>query len=331
MSRLQLRRIPRRAAAAVLVALALLSTTLVAPASAHPRPPRPHPSGYVALGDSYASGEGLFPFEPGTEGVGECHRSQTQSHPTLLAESGRRSFRPLVSVACSGAITADLLVTRPGTSTPAQLTALRPDTRTITLTVGGNDAGFSLIFADCIYSPDPALGAALPGRSDCAARNDELVSTRIAALAGGRGAPVVPGVVPLSTALRQIGAASPRATIHLTGYPLVFGRTMTDAAGCRVNDQAPLYVAGSDTAWIRAKAADLNKAIETAAARARRHGVDVRYVDLTRGYRGHNLCDRKATWVNGVVLTSVSPPVISIATFHPTARGQQAYADAITR
>lgn len=35
---------------------------------------------YVALGDSYSSGEGLEPFEFGPEG-GVCHRSQTQAYP----------------------------------------------------------------------------------------------------------------------------------------------------------------------------------------------------------------------------------------------------------
>ena len=129
--------------------------------------------------------------------------------------------------------------------------------------------------------------------------------------------------------LTQIDAAAPRATIYLTGYPSVFGTKTTDAYGCRVDAAAPLYVSAGDSRWIRSKAADLNAAIRSAAVRARRAGVDVHYVDAARAFRGHNLCDRKSPWLNGVVLASASPPQLSTATFHPTARGQQAYASAV--
>ena len=314
---------------AAVVAVGLLGQT----AAAHPRPkpPKPVTTGYVALGDSYAAGEGLAPFEEGTAGVGECHRSADASYPVLLNDSGRREFRRLDSVACSGAIIADLVATRPGTSRPPQVAAVDARTRTITATIGGNDAGFGLIFGDCVYSPDPTLGAALPGRPGCSLRDDTLVSTRIAALAGGPGAPVVPGVVPLPVALKQLDAAAPRATIYLTGYPAIFGSRITSPYGCQVSDQAPLFVATQDAAWIAGKAAELNAAIRSAAAQARRAGVDVRYVDAAAAFRRHNLCDRKAAWLNGVVLASVNPPQLSAATFHPTARGQRAYAEAVSR
>jgi lysophospholipase L1-like esterase len=319
----------RRPAAALLGLLTLAAATLVAePAGAHPGAPAHGNSGrYVALGDSYASGEGLPPFEPGTETADGCHRSADQSYPVLLAASGRRAFSRLESVACSGAGTLDL-VTSTG-SQPPQLSALRGRTRTVTLTIGGNDAGFGVIFADCVYSPNPDLGAALPGRPGCQQRNDAAVSARIAALAGRPGAPTVPGIVPLPDVLAEIDAVAPRATVYLTGYPSVFGTRTTDAFGCRVNAALPLYVAAGDARWIRNKAADLNAAIRSAAVRARRAGIDVHYVDAARAFRGHNLCDKKSPWLNGVVLASVNPPQLSTATFHPTARGQQAYASAV--
>ena len=301
------------------------------PAGAHPRPSAA--SGYVALGDSYAAGEGLPPFDTGTAGPGGCHRSVDQSYPALLADSSRRVFANATSVACSGAVTADLVAKRPGGTQAPQLSALSPSTRTVTVTIGGNDAGFGLIFLDCVSSPDPALQAALPGSAGCRGRNEDAVRTRIEALAGGRGAPTVPGIVPLPVLLRQIQSAAPRATIYLTGYPRIFGRVLTDDHGCRVSEVAPLYVSGSDTRWIRRAAADLNSAIQSAAKRARANGADVRYVDAAAAFRGHDLCDRKSSWVNGVVLTPAppsQPPQISGATFHPTARGQQAYADAVS-
>ncbi len=342
MARRRIRAVLGRRAAVLLSLLALAVTTLVAqPAGAQPagqsdvarsRPPIHARSAYVALGDSYASGEGLPPFAPGTGGAGGCHRSLDQSYPAVLADSGRRSFARLTSVACSGAVTSDLVATRPGTTRPPQLDALDSRTRTITLTIGGNDAGFALVFGDCVYSPDPGLQAALPGGGPgCAARDDALVSKRIAALSGGPGAPSVTGIVPLPVLLDQIDAVAPRATIYLTGYPSLFGKKTTDAAGCRVNSAAPLYVAASDAAWIRSKTAHLDKTIRSTAAAARAQGVDVRYVDVARTFRGHNLCDRRTSWVNGVVLASVDPLQLSPATLHPTARGQRAYARSVLR
>lgn len=330
-----------RPAAAVLGLLTLAAVNLVAqPASANPASTPGAPagsaahrsSGYVALGDSYAAGEGLAPFVTGTEGIGGCHRSAEQSYPAVLADSGKRSFDRLVSVACSGALTADLVVARAGSMRPPQLAALDARTETVTVTIGGNDTGFGVIFEDCVYSPDPTLQAALRGHGPgCETRNDTGVSMRIAALSGNPSAPAVPGVVPLPVLLAQIEARSPRATIYLTGYPLMFGTRTTDVAGCRVSSAAPLYVAGSDARWIRSKATELNATIRSAAAGARSSGVDVRYVDVAKTFRGHNLCDRKTPWLNGVVLASTAPPQLSPATFHPTARGQRAYAKAVLK
>lgn len=61
------------------------------------------PGRYVALGDSYSAGEGLAPFQAGTEDVGQgsdrCHRSNQHAYPLLLdfAPPRRKLFR-----ACSG-------------------------------------------------------------------------------------------------------------------------------------------------------------------------------------------------------------------------------------
>ena len=317
----------RRRSAVLLASLAVVASAvlLAPPAQAHPKSPGHHKvSGYVALGDSYASGEGLAPFEEGTDGPGQCHRSASQSYPTRLTDSRKRAFDDLTSVACSGAIIADLVTTRPNTTRAPQLAALSRKTETVTLTVGGNDAGFSLILGDCVYTPPAASD-----RPSCASRNDQLVSTRIAALAGGRDAPTVPGVYPLPDALRAVAAAAPRAKIYVTGYPKIFGTKITNPYGCQVSDQAPLFVSGSDAAWIRSKAKQLNTGIASAVANARRAGVNAHYVNVARNFRGHNLCDKKSPWLNGVVLNPTNPPSFSLASFHPTARGQHAFSHAV--
>lgn len=85
---------------------------------------------YAALGDSFAAGYGL-PSKSDTASQ-QCARSNL-AYPELL--NGFPKLKNLDFVACSGATTKDVW--------DNQLAALGASTRTVTLTVGGNDAGFS--------------------------------------------------------------------------------------------------------------------------------------------------------------------------------------------
>jgi hypothetical protein len=98
---------------------------------------------YVALGDSYASGEGLSPFASGSDtSADKCHRS-LRSYPFLIhAELAVGAFH---DYACSGATT-----DRISTSTQYGPEGLpqayhRPleHAQLVTVTVGGDDVGFS--------------------------------------------------------------------------------------------------------------------------------------------------------------------------------------------
>ena len=86
----------------------------------------------------------------------------------------------------------------------------------------------------------------------------------------------------------------------------------------------PIYIKGSDARWIRHKASDLNDAIRYGVRKARHQGIDVRYVNVAKKFVGHNVCDRRQPWINSVVFGSGLS--ILPASFHPTARGQFAYA-----
>src|SRR5689334_24893642 len=89
---------------------------------------------YVALGDSYSSGVGTRTYiSDGTS----CQRS-TKAYPYLIAQA--RGYA-LNFQACSGATTA--------TVTSNQLGALSSTTKFVTMSVGGNDAGFSSVITEC--------------------------------------------------------------------------------------------------------------------------------------------------------------------------------------
>jgi lysophospholipase L1-like esterase len=97
---------------------------------------------YVALGDSYSSGEGSPPFDPL---AGVCDRSST-AWPSMLAR--KASLTELANLACSGATTDAL--SRPFKQPVSQLASLYAfDPRFATITIGGTDLGFSGVLFDC--------------------------------------------------------------------------------------------------------------------------------------------------------------------------------------
>src|SRR5436189_3355788 len=84
---------------------------------------------YVALGDSYSSGTGTRTYFDST-----CQKS-VYAYPYLLSQ--QRANTQLVFSACSGAKTADVLNN--------QVSSLTSGTAIVTITIGGNDAGFSSV------------------------------------------------------------------------------------------------------------------------------------------------------------------------------------------
>ena len=97
-------------------------------------PSLPPGARYVAMGSSFAAGPQLGSPKPNTPE--RCARDQG-NYASLLAQ---RLGLDLVDATCSGATTAHLL--GPWNELPAQLDALTPDTRLVTVTIGGNDINF---------------------------------------------------------------------------------------------------------------------------------------------------------------------------------------------
>ncbi len=119
--------------------------------------------GYVALGDSYSSGVGAGGYDSAS---GDCKRS-TKAYPVLWAAAHSPSSFDFT--ACSGAQTSDV--------TANQLGPLNSSTALVSLSVGGNDAGFSDVMTTCVLQSDSAcisrintakayVDSTLPGRLD---------------------------------------------------------------------------------------------------------------------------------------------------------------------
>ncbi|MFJ7962479.1 SGNH/GDSL hydrolase family protein [Streptomyces sp. NPDC096324] len=140
--------------------------------------------GYVALGDSYSSGVGAGNYIPSS---GSCQRS-TNAYPYLYnAAHPSSSF---AFNACSGATTDDVLA--------KQLGSLNSSTSLVTITIGGNDAGFADVMRTCVLSI----------RSVCQSR----VSTAQAYIAS-----TMPGK--LDRVYTAIRAKAPSARVVVLDYP----------------------------------------------------------------------------------------------------------------
>lgn len=127
------------ALARLTVVLTVLAAVLAAnwpEAGAGQPPPKPI---FLALGDSYSSGEGLGPFLPGSGG---CDRSP-EAYPEVVA----RHFPTLTLkfLACSGATISQI---NQQVSDLASTTLRRVGVTTIT--AGGNDLPFSGLIRSCL-------------------------------------------------------------------------------------------------------------------------------------------------------------------------------------
>ena len=98
-------------------------------------------TGYVALGDSFASGPDIPTQLADPAG---CLRS-SNNYPHVAATALKLA---LTDVSCSGATTADMYAAQgvtPGPANPAQLSAITASTAAVSLLVGGDNVGFTSI------------------------------------------------------------------------------------------------------------------------------------------------------------------------------------------
>lgn len=178
------RRHQARAVAAALGTIIFGATLAVAPAQAAP----PDAHQYVALGDSYAAGQGATPNS------GPVCFSSKKAYPVIADRL--RDVELTANAACSGYSTAQVAA--------AALSAVTSDTDVITITAGGIDLGTNTVLATCSIAPPP---------SDLCT---DAINAAYASLGYGT---IYTNVL---TMLGTIHAAAPNAKIVITGYPLLF-------------------------------------------------------------------------------------------------------------
>jgi lysophospholipase L1-like esterase len=210
---------------------------------------------YVALGDSYSSGVGAGSYDSAS---GACKRS-SRAFPRLWAAANAPSS--FAFTACSGARTSDV--------TANQLAPLNSGTDLVSLTVGGNDAGFSDVMTTCV----------LQSESACLSRINQAKSYVDSTLPGR-----------LDAVYRAISSRAPGADVVVLGYPRFYKLSGSCAAGLSETKRAA----------INGAADHLNAAL---AKRAADHGFT--FADVVPAFTGHEICS-PAPWLHSLDLLNTS-------------------------
>lgn len=291
--------VPLRLVALMAVTALLTLQSAVNHAQADPAPAEGR---YVALGDSYASGFGVSPYDPGTgpDNGNDCQRSTL----AYAHQIGDRTGKDLDFRACGGATTADFYRMNPSHKEGAQLDELNADTGLVTFSIGGNDAGFGEVVRDCID------GWELLSFNTC--YSDERITDRVdTAMDALRGTGTRDGTYSYDTIFDDIRSRAPNATVIAVGYPHFFPAEGADG------DILPGRCQGIkkiDQRWMVEKIDEINAILEDS---AQRHGYQ--FTNPTASFDGHELCSSDS-WFYGL---------LSPGRFHPTANGHTAMADDI--
>ncbi len=241
---------------------------------------------YVALGSSFASGPAILDVADQS-----CLRS-TNNYPSIVAAKLKLS---LTDVTC-GATTTDQILTQPNGVHPPQIEALTPDTKLVTITIGGNDVNYTVSNLGC--SSAGANGESCVGTT----LNPQDVDAALATLPGK-----------MANTLNAIKEKAPKARVVVLPYLRVLPPSATPCP-----PSVPMQPA--DMKYLVGFGDKLHTIIKQAAATAK--------VDYVESYtpKGHDACaapDQR--WVEGQV------PASPAFMFHPNGAGMKAQAKLILK
>jgi GDSL-like Lipase/Acylhydrolase family len=289
---------------------------------------------YVALGDSFASGEGN-PGKPPkewfnragkpTEVDNGCHRSSV-AYPAKVAGWLKSSTTqatlglPAMSLdflACSGATTEDLWDSG-AHSAPYYLkerdnlewqqmqdTRDLANARIVTVMVGGDDLSFADIMKNCMFSEREACSSS--STDGWIAKLQQNIAT------------LKPLLI---NTYDRVAALAPNAAVYVVGYPDLFP-PVTDQQRLSECERATRVPGGGLTqqgaGYLSERQSELANMVKAAAAAAHVYFVDPN-APGNYSYGGHDVCEPSGSWFNK---PNVLTPEYS---FHPNGAGQKALA-----
>lgn len=286
---------------------------------------------YLAMGDSFASGEGAWDYRAGTDvrsPKNKCHIS-THSYPYLIGDGlGLNKYE---SIACSGAKIKDIngqgFTERtynlsdegkqsdgleeekfdnqiqsnflPGHRIQKTL-AEKHKPNKVTISISGNDMGFGRIVQNCVFWLDNCYSQSSERATLVKTVNDRFDE--------------------LVTMYGQLKTSSPGADIYAIGYP----ELIQPNGSCKSN----VHVSSVETEFFDELTKYINSVIKKAAEKA-----GVYFVDVSDALHGYRLCESDgAMAVNGLVggddkVADVGP--IGNESYHPNVLGHQLLKESI--
>ena len=266
--------------------MAVAATTLASSAGATTTTKLRPGDKYVALGSSFASGP-LIPSEVDHY----CLRSDN-NYPNLVAAKLKLA---LTDVSCGNATTDNILTTPQGAH-PPQIQAVGPDTKLVTVTIGGNDVAYTVTNLVCAH--DGAAGTSCLGNGV----DPQANAAKMAALPAK-----------MAATLQAIKQAAPKARVVVLPYIRVMPASATPCP-----PEVPMGAA--ELKYVVNYGDQLHAIIKQSAAAAK--------VDFVDSYlpKGHDPCAAPAQrWAEGEVQVATSLP------FHPNALGMKVQATMILK
>ncbi|NUW39852.1 SGNH/GDSL hydrolase family protein [Nonomuraea rhodomycinica] len=276
---------------------------------------------YAGLGDSYSSGEGVYAPAgqdgedgggtggkpdpgrlPAGEGAAPCHRARGSYVP--LVAGAHRFGGGAGFWACSGATTGQLLRGQHGQR--PQVARVDRSTSLVTVTIGGNDAGFARVLTACIVK--------LPWSSACVDQDAE-VARRVDGLRSS-----------LHGVLRELRSRAPQARIVVLGYPRPFPARPAD----RVDN-----LGVEDQLWLNRVTRRLNDVMREVATGFDRAVAafggpgSVEFVDAYDAFDGHE-AGTAQPYLNRLIV-HVKELSVDSRSFHPTGAGYRRLAELVDR
>lgn len=283
---------------------------------------------YVALGDSYSSGEGGSQYDGDTnhpkhyctttpdgypdckerEDFNVCHRS-TEAYGQRVSREvkfkGDYKF-----AACSGAVTDDFYDKKGSTNKPQhgekkQLDNVNANTSLITLSVGGNDANFGTVIENCVK-------AGLNPTSHC--KDDaEQIRKDIDAIRDD-----------VAALLREARKKAPNARIVVVGYPRLFPEPPKGGNDDTVIDP-------EDQAFLNGESRHINQVIKGAVDDVGGANNGVEFVDPYDAFDGCEIGTDNSC-MNDIKLGDRNgKPPIDAGSFHPNDRGHERLSELVEK
>ncbi|MET7640694.1 SGNH/GDSL hydrolase family protein [Streptomyces sp. NPDC005438] len=206
---------------------------------------------YVALGDSYSAGNGAGDYD---DDSGDCHRSN-KAYPALWASANSPSSFSFV--ACSGAVTDDVLNN--------QVSSLNSDTSLVSLSIGGNDAGFANAMTTCVTLGESAC-------LDKVAEAKDYINNTL------------PGK--LDKVYDAISSKAPNAKVVVLGYPHMYQLNGSCSVGISEKSREAINSASDALASVTS-------------ARVSAHGFS--FGDTRDTFDGHEICSGDS-WLHSVTV-----------------------------